>query len=398
MGGAASVENANNTEEKSKTQDTPSTRIRRFKERAIFDRQSITNINRGDVLDLNDGDELDEYEYDLVSKALKTFFFINESDSKSDDKVSTLAKNMKRERLERDAVLINEGESGNKLYIVETGELEVMINGEVIRTMGKGSMLGELALLYDAPRTATVKCLSDCVLWSLTREIFKQVQAMWGVAVQVVRSRGLILSPELAVLSAIDLSRLTAVLEESSFETFSKVFEEGRPSQSVTLIERGMAAIFTTIDTSKLTAEEIDKRLCIFRPKSMDMTTPPSAPPSTPHSTPPEGVPGHFACWVGPGCLVGIGALRGKAKLSDGWKWMAAVGSEDCLGAEAPLSMIAVEALTVTLRLCVLVYVCICVYVYMFLFICILKYICKFVCMYICMCTCMSILIYMHTC
>ena len=54
-------------------------------------------------------------------------------------------------------MLITEGEPGNKLYIVETGELEVTINGDYIRTMTVGSMLGELALLYDAPRSATVR-------------------------------------------------------------------------------------------------------------------------------------------------------------------------------------------------------------------------------------------------
>jgi CRP-like cAMP-binding protein len=50
-----------------------------------------------------------------------------------------------------------QGEPGSKLYIVDTGILEVTINGEKVREMSKGSMLGELALLYDAPRSATVR-------------------------------------------------------------------------------------------------------------------------------------------------------------------------------------------------------------------------------------------------
>lgn len=40
---------------------------------------------------------------------------------------------------------------------MDSGVLEVTINGEKVREMSKGSMLGELALLYDAPRSATVR-------------------------------------------------------------------------------------------------------------------------------------------------------------------------------------------------------------------------------------------------
>ena len=51
------------------------------------------------------------------------------------------------------------------------------------------------------------------MLWSLKREVFKQIQAVSASTIQMQRARWLINSPELAVLSAIDLSRLVGTLQ-----------------------------------------------------------------------------------------------------------------------------------------------------------------------------------------
>jgi hypothetical protein len=54
------------------------------------------------------------------------------------------------------------------------------------------------------------------VLWSLKREVFKQIQAVSASTIQMQRARWLINSQELAVLSAIDLSRLVGTLQGNS--------------------------------------------------------------------------------------------------------------------------------------------------------------------------------------
>jgi CRP-like cAMP-binding protein len=54
-------------------------------------------------------------------------------------------------------------------YIIEQGDVGVQIEGSKTKKLGRGSYFGELALLYDQPRSATVVALSDCVLWGLER-------------------------------------------------------------------------------------------------------------------------------------------------------------------------------------------------------------------------------------
>jgi predicted acylesterase/phospholipase RssA/CRP-like cAMP-binding protein len=71
--------------------------------------------------------------------------------------------------------LFREGEPGHSLYVLITGRLEVMVEGPepaVIRVLGRGDVLGELALLTESPRSASVRAIRDSELLKLEREDF----------------------------------------------------------------------------------------------------------------------------------------------------------------------------------------------------------------------------------
>lgn len=81
--------------------------------------------------------------------------------------------------------LIKQGADGDKLYLIESGEADVFkeVTKEgtneketlKVNTMKPGDTVGELALMYNAPRAATVVAATDLKLWSLDRQTFTHI-------------------------------------------------------------------------------------------------------------------------------------------------------------------------------------------------------------------------------
>ena len=73
--------------------------------------------------------------------------------------------------------LFSAGDPAHALYVVESGRLRVELAGGGVRELGAGAVVGELALLTDAARSATVVARRDSVLVAITRDTFERVGA-----------------------------------------------------------------------------------------------------------------------------------------------------------------------------------------------------------------------------
>jgi CRP/FNR family transcriptional regulator, cyclic AMP receptor protein len=69
--------------------------------------------------------------------------------------------------------LARQGEIGHEFFVIESGTAEVTRDGERLRELGPGDFFGELALLEEDRRTATVTATSDMTLIVITRPSFR---------------------------------------------------------------------------------------------------------------------------------------------------------------------------------------------------------------------------------
>jgi hypothetical protein len=90
--------------------------------------------------------------------------------------------------LEAGKSIFNEGDSGNTMYVVSEGEVDLMVKGKLVETLGPGGVLGEMALLDNVPRSAGAITKTPCRLVEINEKRFRfLVQQTPNFALQLMR-------------------------------------------------------------------------------------------------------------------------------------------------------------------------------------------------------------------
>jgi CRP-like cAMP-binding protein len=87
--------------------------------------------------------------------------------------LEALARALVRVEVPAGDVIIREGDESDRFYVIESGDVRVTAaDGHLLRQEGPGDYFGEIGLLRDVPRTATITAAGDTVLLALPREEF----------------------------------------------------------------------------------------------------------------------------------------------------------------------------------------------------------------------------------
>lgn len=76
---------------------------------------------------------------------------------------------------DRNNYIFKQGDQSGAYYIILEGVCQVEINGDKKRTLAYGDSFGDLGIVYNAPRSASVLALTECELVLISRQIFKKV-------------------------------------------------------------------------------------------------------------------------------------------------------------------------------------------------------------------------------
>ena len=76
------------------------------------------------------------------------------------------------EEVDAGTVIVREGDPSDRFYVIARGRVEVTQGGRQLRFEGRGDFFGEIGLLREVPRTATVTAVEDSEMLTLTREDF----------------------------------------------------------------------------------------------------------------------------------------------------------------------------------------------------------------------------------
>lgn len=87
--------------------------------------------------------------------------------------LQAIAEKLRRERYLKGQIIFSEGEPGDALYLIESGQVQVVVgppaDERVLAYLGPGNFFGEMALLLDEPRSATVRVVIDAEVWVLRK-------------------------------------------------------------------------------------------------------------------------------------------------------------------------------------------------------------------------------------
>ena len=152
-------------------------------------------------------------------------------------------------KVEAGVDVLREGDAGDLAYWVEEGQLSVVVGGIDVDTIGKDTVFGEVALIYDLNRTATIRASTKCSMWLLHRSMFQHILRGNAIAERKLKFSFLKTVKIFASLSHREISRITDVMEEHTFLADEVMIKEGEEADSMYIIQEGQAVVSQALDS-----------------------------------------------------------------------------------------------------------------------------------------------------
>jgi len=183
----------------------------------------------------------DEQKDRLRNVLSKSFLF----SSLEDNDMTVVVGAMSESNAAEGEKVITQGDEGDFLFVIESGVLDCSIKADgadkVVKSCEAGDVFGELALLYNCPRSANVQARQVCVLWKLDRETFNHIVKDSAQKKRQRYDSFLAKVPLLNNMDAYERSQLADALKVEAFVDGAVIFKQGDVGNKFYILEDGAA-------------------------------------------------------------------------------------------------------------------------------------------------------------
>lgn len=197
--------------------------------------QNVQEINEATTAVITTRSKSEE-DLNMIQRALNSHFILRNLD---EDSQRNIIEQMRHFAVKENEIITQQGLPGKYFFVIATGRLEVIVNGVRQNLLKPGVSFGELALIDDKPRTATVRSVQKSTLWGVDRITFKK-------AVEVVNQMNydenkLFINsvPIFEILNAEQKELLLASLNLQKWDNRQTIVKEGEVGDLFYVIKEG---------------------------------------------------------------------------------------------------------------------------------------------------------------
>lgn len=179
----------------------------------------------------------------------------------SPEHTTRILSEMYRREIKAGTDIITQGEIGDNLYIVQSGDFDIFVGKRKVTHRGAGTYFGELALLYNSPRAATVRASVDSIVWCIDRFTFRRIVNNLSRAKLQQHISFLIKCDVLSALATYERTKLAEALDEISVKAGKVIFQQGERGDAMYIVRTGECVV-----TKHDATDSKSRQVCILEP------------------------------------------------------------------------------------------------------------------------------------
>lgn len=142
-------------------------------------------------------------------------------------------------RVSKGDFVINQGDDGDNFYVIESGKFKASIGPKVVKSYDGAGSFGELALMYNVPRAASVQAETDGQLWGMDRKTFRKI-VLRSAYYKRQEYEGFLESvPMLKMLEKGEQLNVADALQPKHFNAGQMIIKQGDHANGMYFIEEG---------------------------------------------------------------------------------------------------------------------------------------------------------------